>query len=50
MWFEVRDTGPGIPIAKRLVEAHGGRIEALDAPGSGTTMRVDLPVTPPSGR
>jgi signal transduction histidine kinase len=37
-------TGLGLAIAKRLVETHGGTIEALDAPGGGTTMRVDLPV------
>jgi signal transduction histidine kinase len=37
-------TGLGLAIAKRLVETHDGRIEALDAPGGGTTMRVDLPV------
>jgi signal transduction histidine kinase len=36
-------TGLGLAIAKRLVQAHGGTIEALDAPGGGTTMRVDLP-------
>jgi len=35
-------TGLGLAIAKRLVQAHGGTIEATDAPG-GTVMRVDLP-------
>jgi len=36
-------TGLGLAIAKRLVLAHGGTIEATDAPGGGTMMRVDLP-------
>ena len=35
-------TGLGLAIAKRLVLAHGGTIEATDAP-VGTVMRVDLP-------
>lgn len=37
-------TGLGLAIAKRLVQAHGGTIEALEAAGGGTAMRVDLPV------
>jgi two-component system sensor histidine kinase BaeS len=36
-------TGLGLAIARSLVEAHGGTIEALSAPGSGTTVRVRLP-------
>jgi len=36
-------TGLGLAIAKRLVEAHGGTIEAGTAPGGGTRMRFDIP-------
>jgi len=35
-------TGLGLAICKRIVEAHGGEIEALDAPGGGTLMRITL--------
>ena len=36
-------SGLGLAIAKRLVDAHGGTIEALEAPCGGTRMRVTLP-------
>jgi two-component system, OmpR family, sensor histidine kinase BaeS len=38
-----RGSGLGLPIAREIVRAHGGRIEATSAPGAGTTMRVHLP-------
>lgn len=37
-------TGLGMPIVRRIIEAHGGRIEVESAPGAGTTMNIDLPV------
>ncbi len=35
--------GLGLPIAKGIVEAHGGRIWIEDTPGGGTTFVVSLP-------
>jgi len=40
-------TGLGLSICRGLVEAHGGRIEALPGPGGrGTTIAFWLPVQP----
>lgn len=35
-------TGLGIPLARRLIEAHGGTLEFESAPGAGTTAIVRL--------
>jgi PAS domain S-box-containing protein len=37
-------TGLGLPLAKALVELHGGRLEIQSAPGAGTLVRVRLPL------
>jgi signal transduction histidine kinase len=37
-------SGLGLPIAKTIVEAHEGRIEAHSKPGRGTKMSIRLPV------
>lgn len=44
-------TGLGLYLAKSAVERSGGTIEALDAPGGGTCVRILLPLagTPPRG-
>jgi len=40
--------GLGLAISRRIVEEHGGRIDAADRPGGGATMRVYLPVESPA--
>ena len=36
-------TGLGLPLTKKMVELHGGRLELESAPGVGTTVRVNFP-------
>jgi len=38
--------GLGLPIAARVVEAHGGALEVQSVHGQGTTVRVLLPLDP----
>src|SRR4029079_14619484 len=40
---EGKGTGLGLPICRRVVEEHGGRIELLSEVGRGTTVRLVLP-------
>lgn len=41
-------TGLGLPIAKLLVEQHGGSVEVLSEPGKGATFRIRLPRQAPA--
>jgi two-component system NtrC family sensor kinase len=42
----VKGTGLGLFITKRIVEAHGGRIEVQSTPGQWTEFRFSLPKAP----
>jgi two-component system, OmpR family, sensor histidine kinase BaeS len=39
-------SGLGLPIARQLIEAHGGRITAASTEGHGTVFTVSLPMRP----
>ena len=39
-----RGTGLGIPIAEKIVEAHGGEMDLVSVPGLGTTVSIMLPL------
>jgi len=39
----VTGSGLGLPIAKRIIEAHNGSINVVSKPGEGTTFSILLP-------
>lgn len=41
--------GLGLATARRIVEAHGGRIEVGNAPGGGARFRIELPAAQAAG-
>jgi len=45
-----KGTGLGLPICRRIVEAHGGKISIESEPGNGATVRIVLPVDREEGR
>ncbi|MEJ2600100.1 MAG: ATP-binding protein [Anaerolineales bacterium] len=48
--MQIPGTGLGLPVARSIVEAHGGRIWAESKLGEGTTLSFSLPIRHPPGR
>lgn len=46
-FFTTRNNGSGLglPLANKIVNAHGGRLSVVTAPGAGATFSVALPLT-----
>ncbi|HET8967223.1 MAG TPA: HAMP domain-containing sensor histidine kinase [Candidatus Acidoferrum sp.] len=42
---QVRGTGLGLHLARRIIEAHGGTLELLSIPGQGTEFLATIPAT-----
>ena len=40
-----KGTGLGLPVSRKIVEEHGGRLEVESELGKGTTFAISLPPT-----
>jgi signal transduction histidine kinase len=36
-----------LPLTRQFIEAHGGTVELVSAPGQGTAVTLTIPRTPP---
>jgi two-component system sensor histidine kinase AtoS len=43
---KAKGMGFGLPICRRIVEAHGGKLSVKSKAGKGTTVTVTIPVNP----
>ena len=44
MTTKIKGTGLGLPIVKKIVEEHGGRISIENKPSGGTQVNISLPL------
>lgn len=43
---KAKGMGFGLPVCKRIIEAHGGEISVMSQPGKGTTFTITIPICP----
>ncbi len=41
---DTKGSGLGLSLVRHIMEAHGGRVEVVSAPGSGSTFTLSLPI------
>ncbi|MDE0839180.1 MAG: ATP-binding protein [Kiritimatiellae bacterium] len=44
-----KGSGIGLAVVKKIIVEHGGNIDVVSTPGSGTTFTLCLPIESPAG-
>jgi two-component system, OmpR family, sensor histidine kinase SenX3 len=43
---QIKGSGLGLSLVRRISDAHGGRVDVVSAPGHGSTFTISLPAAP----
>jgi signal transduction histidine kinase len=45
--LQIHGSGLGLSLVRKIVDAHGGRVDVVSTPGSGSTFTIELPALGP---